>query len=82
MNAVAARFCWLFVVRFGSWGHVSQPNALTAYHVDHVFSKYGMLMTILPRSTSERIKLSSVVEQLCQRVSKLHYIVTVVTQVQ
>lgn len=31
--------------------------------------------------TEKRITLSSVVEQLCQRASNLHYIVTVVTQV-
>ena len=36
---------------------------------------------IFANFASEPIKLSSVVEQLCQRVSNLQYIVTVVTQV-
>lgn len=35
----------------------------------------------LLHSSSEPFRLSAVVEQLCQRVSNLQYIVTIVTQV-
>lgn len=42
-----------------------------------VFAAYCTAVSI----TSEKIKLSSVVEQLCPRVSNLQYVVTVVTQV-
>lgn len=44
------------------------------------FSTHDSVVRTAP-PYSKRVKLSWIVEQLCQRVSKLQYMITVITQV-